>query len=133
MLLRRHGERPVAGFARNGQYRGDEAHIAQRSAVFTDDERLELVQLGLGRFVACEFQRPLEVVDAGPEGTVDVVGRTLKAQRLHPLRFEALAQLTQDAALADAWLARKQHHLAFALARELPAIEQQPNLLLAPY
>ncbi len=104
----------------------------ERPAVVGDDQRFELVELGLGRLVARELQRPLEVVDAGPEGAVDVVGRALESERAaHPC-FQPLAQRTQNAALADAGFAGEQHDLAFAVLRQLPALQQQRDLLLAP-
>jgi hypothetical protein len=40
-------------------------------------------------------------------------------------RFETPAQLAEDAALADAWLAGQQHHLAFAVLRQVPALDQE--------
>ena len=41
---------------------------------------------------------------------------------------EAVAQGLADARLADAGLARQQHHLPFAVARQAPAFEQQRHL-----
>ncbi len=48
------------------------------------------------------------------------------------LAGKPLAQGPHQARLADAGLAREQDHLAFALLRPLPAVEQQPKLLLPP-
>ena len=79
----------------------DEPDIGQRPAILRDDQRFQLVEFRVRRFVAGELQRPFEVVDDRPEGAVHVVGRALEAQRLHALRFEPLAQCIQDAALAD--------------------------------
>ena len=98
-----------------------------------DDQRFQLVEFRLRCFVAGEFQRPFEVVDDGPEGAVHVVGRALKAQGLHALRIEPLAQRAQDAALADPGLTRQQHHLAFAVLRLRPPAEQQIQFLFAAH
>ena len=38
-----------------------------------DDQRFQLVEFPVRRFVVSKFQRPFEVVDDRPEGTVDVV------------------------------------------------------------
>ena len=84
-------------------------------------------------FVAGELQRPFEVVDDGPEGAVDVVGRALEAQRLHALHFEPLAQRAQDAALADPGFTRQQHHLAFAIPCLRPPAKQQIKFLVAAH
>ena len=47
------------------------------------------------------------------------------------LTLEPLAQRPHEARLADAGLARQQHHLALALLGSLPALEQQADLVLA--
>ena len=41
------------------------------------------------------------------------------------------AQLSEDAALADARFARQQHHLAFAVLRQVPALDQEAEFVLA--
>ncbi len=47
------------------------------------------------------------------------------------MRLETPAQLAEDAALADARLAGQQHHLAFAVLRQVPALDQQAEFVLA--
>ena len=47
------------------------------------------------------------------------------------LRLETAAQFAHYPAFADAGLARQQHDLAFAVLRQLPALEQQAELALA--
>ena len=129
VLLRGHGQSPVARLAGDGQDRGDEAHIAQRPAVVGDDKRFELVELGLGRLVARELQRPLEVVDAGIEGAVGVVGRALESQRPARLALPAARAARSDAALADTGLSGEQHDLPFAVLRQLPALQSATRSL----
>ena len=131
VLLRRHRQLAVARVARDRQDRRDETHIGERAAVVADDQRLELVERRIGGLAARELERALEVVDGRPERAVHVVRRALQAQRARALAFEALAQRAERAALADAGLAREQHHLALAVLRERPALEQQADLLLA--
>src|SRR5262249_14835455 len=60
-----------------------------------------------------------------------VVGRAMEAQARRMLRLETAAQLAQNAALADARLAGQQHHLTFAVLRQIPAPEQQAEPVLA--
>jgi hypothetical protein len=133
VFLRRHGDRSVALLAGNGQHRGDEAHVAERQPVVIDQQGLELVEPGLRRFIAAEFQRLLKAVDAGPEGAVDVKGRAAEVQRIRAPRVEPLTKRSQDAALADARLAGQQHHLpAFVLGKR-PSVEQQPDLVVAAH
>src|SRR5262249_36385832 len=91
----------------------------------------ELVELLLGGVVAREAQGALEIVDYRVERAVDVVGRALQAQARYVLRLETAAQLAEDAAFADARLTRQQHDLAFAVLHQVPALEQQAELLLA--
>src|SRR5262249_23017975 len=67
------------------------------------------------------------------EGAVDVIGRTLVLQRQFNGSAQTLAKGTQHARLADPRLAPQQYHLAFTPTRELPAIEQQPDLQLASH
>ena len=133
VLLRRHRQGAVAVLAGDGQDRRDEPDVGQRPAVVRDDQRFQLVEFRVRRFVAGELQRPFEVVDDGPEGAVHVVGRALEAQRLHALRLEPLAQRAQDAALADPGFTRQQHHLAFAVPRLRPPAKQQIHFVLAAH
>jgi hypothetical protein len=122
--LRAHGQRAVAPLAGNGQHRGDETYIAEWAAVAGDDERFELVELRFRRLVAPELQHPLEVVDAGPEGAVDVKGRAAQVQRIGSSRVEPLMKRSQDAALADARLAGQQHHLSALVLGKRPSVQQ---------
>ena len=130
-FLRRHRDRPVALLARDREHRGEEPQIFARPAVLADDQRFELVELLLGRIVARETQGALEIVDDRVERAVDEVGRAMKAQARRVLRLERPAQFAQDAALADARLAGQQHHLAFAVLRQVPALEQEAEFVLA--
>ena len=86
-----------------------------------DDQCFQLVEFRVRRFVPGKLQRPFEVVDDGPEGTVHVVGRALEAQGLHALRVQPLVERAQDAALADPWFTRQQHHLTLAIPGLRPA------------
>ena len=133
VLLRGDLQRPVARFASNGQDRGDKAHIASRLAVARHHQPFELVEFRFGGLVALELQQPLEVVDAGPEGAVQIIRRALVSQRLRTPTLQPFTQRAQDAALADARLSGQQHHLTFAVLSQRPALEQQPDLLLAPH
>ena len=132
VALRRHRQRAVARLGVDREHRGDVAHVGERPAVLADDQRFELVEARLGGLVARELESALEVVDARPVGAVQVVRRALHAHRARALALQALAQRAEDAALADARLAGEQHHLALAVLRQRPALEQQPDLLLAP-
>src|SRR5262249_50274442 len=107
------------------------AQVLARPAVLADDKRFELVELLLRRDVAGEPQGALEIVDDRVEGAVDVVGRAMEAQACRVPRLEAPAQLAQNPALADAGLAGQQLHLAFAVWRQVPALDQQVELVLA--
>ena len=62
-----------------------------------------------------------------------MVRRALQAQGAFDLVVQTLAQRAQDARLADTRLSREQHHLAFAFLREPPALDEKPDLLLAPH
>ena len=130
-FLRRHRDGPVALLARDREHRGDEPDIFARPAVLADDQRFELVELLLRRVVAREAQGPLEVVDDRVERAVDIIGRGMQAQAGRVLRLDPAAQFAEDAALADARLARQQHHLAFAVLRQVPALHQQAEFVLA--
>ncbi len=55
----------------------------------------------------------------------------MEAQAGRVLCLETPAQFAQDAALADARLAGEQHHLAFAVLRQAPALEQEAEFVLA--
>ncbi len=55
----------------------------------------------------------------------------MEAQAGCVLRLEPAAQLAEDAALADARLAGQQHHLAFAVLRQVPALDQEAEFMLA--
>ncbi len=96
-----------------------------------DNQRFELVELLLGRVVTREPQGALEIVDDRVERAVDVVRRAMEAQACRALFFQMPAQLAQDAALADARLAGQQHHLAFAVLRQVPALDQETEFVLA--
>ena len=121
VLLRRHRQVAVALLEGDGQDRSDEPDVGQLPAVVRNDQRFQLVDFQVRRFVAAEFQRPFEVVDDRREGAVHIVGRALETQGLHALRLEPLAQRAKDAALSDPRFTRQQHHLAFAIPRLRPA------------
>src|SRR5918992_556182 len=61
-----------------------------------------------------------------------MVRRAVVTKRRMGLVGEALAQRAHDPRLADARLAREQHHLALALLGPLPAIDEEADLVLAP-
>jgi hypothetical protein len=130
-FLRRHRDRAVALVAGNREHRCDEAQVLARPAILADDQRFEFVELLFGRVVAREAQGALEIVDDRVQRAVGVVGRAMEAQAGCVIGFETPAQLAQHPALADARLAGKQHHLAFAILRQLPALDQQAEFVLA--
>jgi hypothetical protein len=131
VLLRRHRQHAIACPAGDGQDRSDEADVGQRPAVVRDDQCFQLAEFRVRRFVAGELQRPFKVVNDRPEGAIHVIRRALKAQRLHALGFEPLAQCVQDTAFADPRFTRQQHHLAFAILCLRPAAQQQVQFLTA--
>ena len=97
-----------------------------------DDQRFELVELGLRRLVATELQRAFEVVDDRVERTVDVVGRTLEAQRAcTPWPSSRSRSALTIRLLPMPGSPDKQHDLPFAILRQLPALQQQGDLMLA--
>src|SRR4029077_7396322 len=55
----------------------------------------------------------------------------MEAQAGRVMCLQARAQLAQDAALADARLAGEQHHLSFPVLRQVPALHQKADLVLA--
>ena len=59
------------------------------------------------------------------------VGRALEQHGSYRFACQAIAQGLADARLADAGLARQQHDLAFAVAGERPALQQQRDLAVA--
>jgi hypothetical protein len=68
--LRRHRQGAVARLVWDGQDGGNEPDVCQRAVIVRNDQRFELVEFRISCFVSGKFQRPLEVVDDGPEGAV---------------------------------------------------------------
>ena len=92
---------------------------------------LQLVEPLLGRILAPETRRPLELGDARIERAVLVMRRAEIAQPRVWLAAEPLHDGLSDARLADTGLARDQHDAAVATLCLLPASQQQINLLVA--
>ena len=130
-FLRGHRNGPVTRLAGNGEHRGDEPQILARAPEMADKERFELVELGVGRLLSPELQDSFVVIDDGKERAVDVVGRAVEPQACRVVFLQAAAQLAEDAALADARLAGQKHHLPFTILRQIPALHQQADFVLA--
>jgi hypothetical protein len=81
--------------------------------------------------VATEVGRALKLSNHRPQRAVLAVGRAVVARMDMRLVGQPISHGLDQARLADAGLAREQHHLALTLLGLLPAIEQQSELLSA--
>ena len=128
-------QRRAAGSARRSGSTSSAAKrrdLGRASSVARPSSASSLSSLRLGRIVAREAGRALELLDHRMERAVGVVGRAVVAERRVRLVAEPLAQRADEARLADAGLAGQQHHLALAVLGPLPAVEQHAELVLAP-
>src|SRR5262245_42670650 len=99
----------------------------------THHHRFELVELRLRRLAAAQLQSALEIGDDWIERAVHMIRRALKSQDGRAISFQSRAEFGQDAALADTWLARNQYDLTLALLCQMPAVQQQAELVLSPH
>ena len=85
------------------------------------DQGFELAEPACVSLVGAHSGGEFELLDDRIEGAVGVVRRALVEQAEMALGRQALMDDLTDARLADAGLARDQHHLAFARHRLVPA------------
>ena len=83
-----------------------------------------------GDFLAHEPQGALEIIDYRIECAVGVVRRAMEPETPRAFLLKPSPQLVQNAALADPRLTGEQHHLAFAVLRQVPALQQEPEFAL---
>ena len=116
--------------AGNVQQFGKEDHVRdwRRSLC---EQRLQLVELGLGRIVALKPGGSFELHDCRVESAVLVVWRAEVAQSDVRLIEQPLCERNAQARLSNTRLTRQQHDPPFTLLRLCPAPEQQLNLFLA--
>ena len=95
------------------------------------EQRLQLVELALGRIVELERRRALELLDHRMERAVHVVGRAIVAQAGVRRLSQALDQGMREARLADPGSPDSSTTWPFALPRLLEAVEQHAELVLA--
>ena len=98
----------------------------------TANSASSLASLTLRRIVAVQASSPLDLVEDGVEGRVSMEGRAEVAQPRVRLDGDTLAQVLQEARLADAGLTGEQDDLPHTLAGPAPAVEQQAEIVLAP-
>ena len=91
---------------------------------------VQLVVPRFHRIVRFEIHRGLDLGDHRVEGGVDLVRRALIAQHQAGIAGQSPGEFAQNAALADPGLAGDQHHLSLTAPGAVPAIEQQPDLVL---
>jgi hypothetical protein len=116
----------------DGEQGGEERQRLRRIEARLVEGTLQERDLRLGGPAFGEEERPLEQLYHGVEGRVLVVCRAAAFEPAVPLPGEPLAKLLHEARFSDPRLAVHEHHLAMSLAHLLPAIEQEPELLLAP-
>ena len=92
---------------------------------------LELGQSAFRAVVAGEARDPLDLGDEGMERRALLVLRAEIAQPDRRLRFDLVQQHGRQARLADARLARQQHHLPRAALRLAPQIDQPLGLVVS--
>ena len=93
--------------------------------------RFELGALGRLVIVASDAGGVLELLDHRLEPAVAVIRQALIAHHAVALSGELLLKRQDDARLADPGLAGQHDHVALALGRPTPALDQQRALLLA--
>ena len=92
----------------------------------------QLPKLLNSRVVAGEPGGAFELSDEGVERAVLVVRRAEIAQARMWLGSDVLGQGSREPRLADARLARDQHHSSFAALRLLPTADKQLDFLVTP-
>jgi hypothetical protein len=117
-------------FGRQHQQLGDVADIVLARGR-ARQQLLELGELGRRGIPGGKARRPFEMRDDGMERPIRVMRRAEIAERIIGPIDEPLLQRADDARLADARLARQQHHAAVARLRLMPVPEQQLQLALA--
>ena len=135
LLLGRDGQGGIALGQRQREEGGEEGHgLGQWQAVL-HQESLQFVQLLLRRFLALEAQRhPLQQIDYGIQRGILVVGRTLtRRQPRLGLARHLFLQHVHEARFPDTRFATQQHHLPEAVLDLGPALQEQPDFLLAPH
>ena len=131
LALALRAEIEVGGGIRQRQQLGQQRDFV--IAARTGREQLpQLAELLLDRVVAREPGGAFELDDERVERAVLMVRRAEIAQPRVRLALDALRQRRGQARLADARLARDQHHPPLAGLRLLPAPQQQIELLVAP-
>src|SRR5262249_56199712 len=94
-------------------------------------ERLDFVELLLGRIVGLKPRRSLQSGDERMKRAVGVVRRALVTQARVRRAGDALGNSRRKPGLADPRLARDQHDLPLALPGEALAFQQEIELVLA--
>ncbi|HKN29675.1 MAG TPA: hypothetical protein VJY34_18025 [Roseiarcus sp.] len=97
------------------------------------EQRVELVEPGLGVVLARKPRRPRHVADGRIERAVDVLRRAEVAHPHMRLARQPLEERRRQPRLADAGLAGDEHDLPFARFRLVPTPEQQFGLFLAAH
>src|SRR5215472_7778478 len=95
-------------------------------------EHGQLVQLHLGRVLALEPGGALELRDGRVECAVLVVRGAETAQAGVRLVLDPLVQGGGETRLANARLAREQHHPTFTIFGAMPLAQEQVDLFLTP-
>jgi hypothetical protein len=95
-------------------------------------QRLELVEPRRLRVVGLEAGGEAELLGHGPQRGAGVVGRALVAQGDLVLALGRVQHRPDQPGLADAGLADQEHRLTLAGRGLPPALEHEPQLLLAP-
>jgi hypothetical protein len=120
LALRGQIERRVTLAGRHAEQRGDQRHRTLELVRPACQQSFQLVEARLGRITAREGRGALQMLDHRMQRAGLVIRGALVGQPDMRLAGDALAQLTDQTRLADAGLAGKQHHLAFALAHLPP-------------
>ena len=133
LLLGRHGQGGIVSGQREGEEGGKEGHSLRQRQAILHQEALQFAELLLRGLLPLEAQRhPLQQIDHRIQGGVLVIGRTLaRRQPRLGLAGHSLRQHLYQPRLADARLATQQHHLPGAVLDPAPALQQQPDFLLA--
>ena len=124
-------ERWIALASRDREQRRQQGRRAGDLGGAATEQRLQLVQFDLWRVALLEIRRPLQLVEHGMQGAVNVEGRAIVAQHRDLLAPHEIPESLDDARFADTRLAGQQDHLAFAGFGVLPARKQQADLLVA--
>ena len=91
----------------------------------------ELVEFGLQCVVVGKSSGPLHLADDRKKRAIGVLRRTKVTQARVRFAGKAFKKCRYQSRFADAGLARKQHHLAFAVLRLGPAPQHQVEFFLS--